>query len=48
MTVKDAYNYIYSQLSDMRVHVLLDKEAEDISKEDCDEVIKFIREHHNQ
>lgn len=48
MTVKEAYKYIYSQLTDLRVHILLDDEAEDISQEECDEIIKFIREQHDE
>lgn len=44
MTVKEAYKYIYSQLTDLRIHILLDDEAKDISQEECDEIVKFIRE----
>ena len=45
MTVKEAYKYIYSQLTDLRIYILLDDEAKDISQEECDEIVKFIREH---
>ena len=45
MTVKEAYEYIYSQLSDLCVHVSLDENAEYISREDCDELIQFISNH---
>ena len=46
MTVSEAYKYIYSRLSDMQIHIFLDKNAEDISQEDCDEIIKFLRDKH--
>lgn len=48
MTVKEAYKYIYSQLSDMQIHIMLDHEAEDISQKECDGIIKFIREQHDE
>lgn len=48
MTVKEAHKYIYSQLTDLRIHILLDDEAKDISQEECDKIVTFIRKKHNQ
>lgn len=36
MTVREAYKYIYSQLSGMQIHVSLDESCNEFSRKDCD------------